>query len=392
MNSLLSGERPEIAGRALSVAPDDTVAFDDARPAAGDGVARELARLVDPSVPTDAAERAIAVDQTNTSVIVDERLVVKVVGRWAAADRAAHLLERLAGAGSTEVAGYAGRVDWRHPTLGTSALAIVTEYLPGAQDGWDWAVDDVAALLAGTGPEPGFPAVLGATVARLHDALGAHAVPAPDDAPALRERRALVALDAALEATGRSGGPTAARLANRAGRLRRDIRSLGATLPGLAFDLHGDLHVGQVLRSPGTPPRYTVIDFDGDPQLDASERGRTDAAARDVAHLLVSLDLVAAVAQKRLGRADPAAFAWADRARDSLLAAYRGTLVRSELLDPALLPGLEAEQLAAELTYADRFLPRWRYAPDAAITHRHPSTDELPEDPWTPPPFEPTST
>jgi predicted trehalose synthase len=234
--------------------------------------------------------------------------------------------------------------------------------------------------------------VLGATVARLHDALGAEPAAAADDEPATRERRALAALDAALESTVRTGGPTAARLANRATSLRRDIRSLGAAAPGLAFDLHGDLHVGQVLRSPGTPPRYTVIDFDGDPQLDSAERGRTDAAARDVAHLLVSLDLVAAVAQKRLGRADPAAFAWADRARGALLDAYRATLVRSDLFDPALVPGFEAEQLAAELTYADRFLARWRYAPDAAITHRHPPTDDHPEDPWTPPPFEPTST
>ncbi|GAA2030788.1 hypothetical protein GCM10009819_13210 [Agromyces tropicus] len=389
---MLMGERPEIAGRALSVAPSGEVGFDGARPAAGDGIARELARLVDPGVPTDAAERAIAVDQTNTSVIVDGRLVVKVVGAWAAADRAAHLLERLAHAGSTQVAGYAGRVDWRHPSLGTSTLAIVTEYLPGAQDGWDWAVDDVVALLAGDGSEPGFPAVLGATVARLHDVLGAGARAAPDDAPAARGRRALAALDAAFEAVDRSGGPTAARLANRAEALRRDVRSLGATGAGLAFDLHGDLHVGQVLRSPGVTPRYTVIDFDGDPQQGASERNRPDAAARDVAHLLVSLDLVAAVAQKRLGRAEPAAFAWADRARVALLASYRATLVRGDLFDPALVPGLEAEQLAAELTYADRYLPRWRYAPDAAITHRYPSTDELPEDPWTPPPFEPTST
>ncbi|WP_353815215.1 hypothetical protein [Agromyces sp. SYSU T00266] len=392
MNSLLAGERPEIAGRALSVAPTGEVSVDGAGPAAGDGVARELARLVDPTVAADAAERAIAVDQTNTSVIVDERLVVKVVGRWAAADRAAHLLGRLAEAGSTDVAGYAGRVDWHHPELGTSTLAIVTEYLPGALDGWDWAVDDVVAVVGGSGPEPDFPAMLGATVARLHDVLGADAAAAPDDAPAQRERRALAALDAALEATGRSGGPTAARLANRAEALRGGIRSLGSSAPGVAFDLHGDLHVGQVLRSPGSPPRYTVIDFDGDPQLDAPERGRTDAAARDVAHLLVSLDLVAAVAQKRLGRAEPAAFAWADRARRALLEAYRATLVLGDLFDPTLVPGLEAEQLAAELTYADRFLPRWRYAPDAAITHRYPSTDQLPEDPWTPPPFEPTST
>ena len=90
-------------------------------------------------------------------------------------------------------------------------------------------------------------------------------------------------------------------------------------------------------------------------------------------------------------RADRRAFAWADRARADLLAAYRAQLARPELLDAALLAGFEAEQLVAELHYADRFLPAWRYAPDAAITHRHPSSNDHPEDPWTPPPFAPTS-
>jgi len=268
---------------------------------------------------------------------------------------------------------------------------LVTEFLPGAEDGWTWAVDDVVSALRGA-PDPGWPALLGARVARIHDVLGADAVPSGPDAPAARRARADAALAGAVAATEVSTG---VRLRNRRAALERGIRSLDDTAPGLEFPIHGDLHVGQVLASPDDAApgrrRYTVIDFDGDPQLDAADRERADAAARDVAHLLVSLDLVAAVAQKRLRRADPAAWAWADRARRGLLDAYRAELARSELFDPALLPGFEAEQLAAELHYADRFLPAWRYAPDAAITHRYPSTNDHPEDPWTPPPFEPTS-
>lgn len=391
MNSL-DGARPVIGGRVVSVDDDGRVFVDGRRPEAGDGVARALARLVVGDVDADAPEGGIAVDQTNTSVIVDDRLVVKLVGRWAAADRAGHLLERLATAGSDDVARLHGRVEWRHPQLGEATLAIVTEYLPGAEDGWTWAVDDVVHALEG-GPDPAWPALLGTRVARIHDVLGADAVPSGPDAPAVRRARAADALARAVDA---ATGPTAARLRNRRAALERDIRSLEGTAPGLEFPIHGDLHVGQVLASPDPGAadgrRYTIIDFDGDPQLDAADRERADAAARDVAHLLVSLDLVAAVAQKRLRRADPLAFAWADRARADLLAAYRAELTRPELFDDALLPGFEAEQLAAELHYADRFLPAWRYAPDAGITHRHPSSNDHPEDPWTPPPFEPTST
>ena len=389
MNSIVRGEELAVGGHAVSVDDSGTVLVDGREVAAGDGVARRLAGLVVEGVPDDAEERAIAVDQTNTSVIVDGRLVVKLVGGWAAADRAGHLLERLAEAGSTDTARLHGRVEWRHPRLGTSTLAIVTEYLPGAEDGWTWAVDDVVAHLRG-GPAPEWPALLGRRVAHIHDVLGAEASPAGTDAAEARFARAS---DALARALGAAEGAVGARLRNRSDALERDIRSLDGTEAGLEFPIHGDLHVGQVLASPDGlgGRRYTIIDFDGDPQLEASDRERPDAAARDVAHLLVSFDLVAAVAQKRLRRADPAAFAWADRARAELLEAYVDELDRRELFDAALLPGFEAEQLVAELHYADRFLPAWRYAPDAAITHRHPSSNDHPEEPWTPPPFEPTS-
>lgn len=386
---MLDGETPVVGGHALAVDDDGRVRVDGADPVAGDGVGRALARLVVPEVEADATERGIDVDQTNNSVIVGERVIVKIVGEWAAADRSAVLLERLAEAGVDGVDRLRGRVQWRHPRLGTSTLAIVTDFHELATDGWTWAVAHVQARIDG-GAEPTWPAVLGTQAARLHEVLGADAVRAAPDAPAARRARAEAALERALAAT---TGDAGARLANRSEALAGGIRSLEATAPGWQFPIHGDLHVGQVLASPGGDGerRYTVIDFDGDPALPAEERARPDAAARDVAHLLVSLDLVAAVAQKYARRVDDEAWAWADRARASLLAAYRETLGRSELFDDALLPGFEAEQLAAELHYADRFLPAWRYAPDAAITHRYPSSHELPEAPWTPPPFAPTS-
>lgn len=398
MNSIFQGERIVVGDHALVVDADGRVLVGDARPAAGDGIARAIARLVDATVEADAPERAITVDQTNTSVIVGERLIVKLVGRWSAANRASALLERLAAAGSDDVDRFVGRVEWRHPSLGTSTLAVVTEYLPGAVDGWTWAVDDVVAALDG-GPEPEWPALLGERVARIHGVLGEGAVHSEPEAPAARADRASTALRSALRL---ASGDAGARLRNRHESLARDIRSLDATAPGLEFPLHGDLHVGQVLRSPdpgtgdgtgdGTDAaRYTVIDFDGDPQLAVDEREAPDAAARDIAHMLVSFDLVAAVVQKRMQQADARAFAWSDRARRDFLDAYRAHVPNGELLDEALLPGFEAEQLVAELRYADRFLPAWIYAPDAAITHRHPSTNEHQEEPWTPPPFEPTS-
>ncbi|MDF2574879.1 MAG: aminoglycoside phosphotransferase, partial [Agromyces sp.] len=225
MNSVLEGERPRIAGRVLTVDPDGRVLVDGVAPAAGDGVALALAASVVDKLAGDAVERPIAVDQTNTSVIVGDRLVVKLVGRWAAADRAGRLLERLAAVGSDDVARLHGRVEWRHPRLGTSTLAIVTEYLPGAEDGWTWAVDDVVAVLGGAA-DPEWPALLGARTAHIHDVLGADATPAGTDATGRRLARSAGALRRALAA---AEGPVGARLRNRRASLERDIRSLGET-------------------------------------------------------------------------------------------------------------------------------------------------------------------
>ncbi len=61
--------------------------------------------------------------------------------------------------------------------------------------------------------------------------------------------------------------------------------------------------------------------------------------------------------------------------------------------DKRLIDGFLAEQLLRELIYADRYLPRWQYAPDAAITFRYPpapgpAADTISEEqPWTPPAF-----
>jgi hypothetical protein len=44
----------------------------------------------------------------------------------------------------------------------------------------------------------------------------------------------------------------------------------------------------------------------------------------------------------------------------------------SHLLDERLIPAFEIEQELRELRYASQFLPRWRYAPMAALRRRFP--------------------
>jgi predicted trehalose synthase len=379
----------------------------DGRPAqAGDGLAAQLVRsilahddtllttdigtpgivTVAPGPAGDLTELGIDVDQTHQSVIVSGRYVVKLVSAWGAADRAARQLQALAAAGSPDIPTFRGHLDWEHPELGRSTVALVSDYVPDAEDGWTWAVRDVLNHVQRGAAEPTWPGELGALTARLHLALATAAVPAaPADGGKMRTR-AFTALDRALEVTEGTAKP---RLSHRISSITASIDSIPDDPTCPMFAGHGDLHVGQVLRAAGG---YWVVDLDGDPQLGADERDEPEPAARDLAHLLVSVDQVAAVVQRRVGGPAPACREWADRARADLLAAYLTELEahgRRDLLDDRLLAGLEAEQVARELVYAARFLPPWTYAGEGTLVARYPTAPGVEEEPWTPPAFAP---
>lgn len=275
--------------------------------------------------------------------------------------------------------------------LGTASvlLASATEYLADAQDGWDWCVQDVLALAEGRTPlatavEPA--AVLGGLVARMHLAFARPDPGAPEGTAGVTEvgaehfaawaRRAAATLDEARAVT---SGAEGERLRARDAAARSILSGLAGLRPAstAVTRIHGDLHVGQVLRWRGG---YAVSDFDGNPVLPADERGQPQPPARDVAGMLRALDHVGRIVVRRTqGGAAAAVDGWIDAARAAFLAAYRSELDRagaSTLFDHRLLPAFEVEQECRELVYAARHLPRWTYVPDAALGHLLDSADE----------------
>jgi maltokinase len=313
-----------------------------------------VVRAFAPTPLADGPERPIVVDQTNRSVIVGERVVVK----W--------FLEPVLNARAPELLGHLSDVGFRHTAEPYAAvfwrgrlIALVTAYLPGAQDGWDWCVD---AVMAGE-PAAGFAPALGELAADLHAALAtpSSTEPSPVSTADGRgwHRRAERAV---AEAGARTTGEDGQWLEFRSAELVAGIRPLAGAGRTPVLRIHGDLHVGQILK---WRDGYAVIDFDGNPTLDGSGE-EPQPAARDVAQLLTSLEHVGQIAIRRRG-ADPAVMAeWVRGARKNLLAAYMSRLAglgHGELFEPHLLRPFEIEQECRELIYAARFLPRWTYAP-----------------------------
>ena len=330
--------------------------------------------------PAPAAERAVGVDQTNESVVVGERLAVKwLLHPDPARERGPRLLRHLVAAGFREVPRLVGLLTWApDPGAPSMTVALIDVWLPDARDGWDWCTDAVLAHAHPThrcdGACPaGFAAALGALMARLHVALATPTAVIPDPvtvagatAVAGWASTAHRALADALALTTADDPAAGADLAGVAGMLEARLARLATIERTKVQPIHGDLHVGQVLRG---SHGLAVIDLDGNPTAEAASLQAPAPAARDVAGMQCSLDHVGRIAIRR-GAPPAVVDAWIAEAQTALLKAYRAALDeagRSALLDQRLLEPFRVEQECRELIYAARFLPRWRYAPMAAI-------------------------
>ena len=312
-------------------------------------------------------ERAIGVDQTNESVIVGDTAVVK----WAThLQEGPHPAPRritvLREARFTGMPAPWGMVTWQPARGDETVVAYVDEYLPGAVDGWTWAVEAMTAAALDHDPEAIIPTAqaLGTLIAELHAALSATVSTAATADADRWHRTALDTLDTAC-ATGDSA--CGAVLRARRTEVASEFGVLGTLAGATVLDGHGDLHVGQVLRS---GDRFTVTDFDGNPVLTAAERVKPIPAVVDVAGMAQSLSHVAIVA-RRYTDLDPAVLhAVEGTARRTFLDTYatrlRG-LGHIALFDPRPLRALRLVQVMREMIYAAEHLPRWMYVPDAAL-------------------------
>jgi maltokinase len=352
------------------------------RAATGDGVAEALLDVLAEESGTVArggftiqswaqrtavGERAVDVDQTNESVIVGDAAVVK----WAAhLQEGPHPAPRriavLREAGFDGMPTPWGLVTWRSADGEETLAASVDEYLPGAVDGWTWAVEAITAAARDRHPDRALNAArkVGWLVADLHAALTRTVTVAT-------QRDAITWRDAALETLdvvcALSDSASAAVARERRDELEAILGGLGTMAGTPVIEGHGDLHVGQVLRSDG---RFVVTDFDGNPVLPAQERMRPIPAALDVAGMTQSFAHAAIVAAKYTAL-DHEPLAEVDALfRVAFLDAYADRIAASghaDLYDSVALYPFRIQQVLREIIYAVRHLPRWMYVPDAAL-------------------------
>lgn len=322
-------------------------------------------RLIPDLVPTaDANERPITVDQSNISVVVAERAVVKWLQPAVPVPHpGVQMLEHLSAVGFTEMAPFHGS-----EVVDGKVVALLSGLVVGATDGWQWYVDVLTAELDGSGPAETVAAAerLGAMTARLHEAMveSSDVFPAPVAPVSLHDEWER-GRDLLVSARRLVRGDPKVRLDERAERIRATIDELADRDPVPGHRIHGDLHVGQVLRSGAT---MLVTDFDGDPLADAPARHRRRSSMVDMASLVQSVDHVGRVVGYRnramVGPADELV----TEAAGALVGAYR----RTRSVDDTVLRPLRTIQELHEHVYAATMLLRWSYVPDRALAAMYP--------------------
>ena len=335
--------------------------------------------------------RPLRVEQSNTSVEVGDALFLKHLRRVEPGpSQELEMSDALAASGFTHFAPLLGRAVWASGAEPPSPLVLIQRFLHNSSEGWALAMTslrDLYATAEGMGAsdaverraavddqDAAFLAEsmrLGQVVAEMHLALG-DAGAAMATAPLTPATLSAWAAAMTDELDSLLSRPDAALDPLRA--VRDDVVSHFDALRdlppgGLLTRVHGDLHLGQLLR---VDTGWVVLDFEGEPDRTPAQRRELSTPLRDVSAMLRSFDYAAAaaIAERTAPDSDEGRVlfgfgdAWADANRDAFWNAYLEAIGSDPVL-PELGSALvirrafEVQKAVYEIGYELGHRPTW---------------------------------
>ncbi|MDX6297507.1 MAG: maltokinase [Nocardioidaceae bacterium] len=317
----------------------------------------------------------MSAEQSNTSIVFGDDAILKLFRRISHGKNPdIEIHDALTRAGSEHVAPLLGWMSgsWagadEDPEAGD--LGMLQVFLRTATDGWHLALASVRDLLVEADLHPAevggdFAAEserLGDAVATVHAELARlfpTATWSQGEGAALGEAMQ-ARLDAAVAVV-----PELERSKDALSRRFDRLRHLDE--PIVVQRVHGDLHLGQTLR---TVKGWKIIDFEGEPAKTISERSDLSSPLRDVAGMLRSFDYAAGSTLEGFGTSSQLAYRadeWKARNRDFFLAGYSAAAGGDILTHRDLLAAFEADKAIYEAVYETRNRPTWVSIPLRAI-------------------------
>jgi maltokinase len=320
-------------------------------------------------IPEGLPGDIVSTEQSNTSLVYGQEAILKLFRRLEPGlNPDVEIHDALRRTENPHIAPLLGHIeiDDNDPSQAPATVAMLQSFVPNASDGWrlatarvrdlysegDLHADEVGGDFAGESER------LGAATASVHTDM-AKVLPTE---PAGEDWYAAVAgqmndrLTAAIDVV--------PQLAEHA----PDLRELYAAVadsrePVVRQRIHGDLHLGQVLR---TATGWIVLDFEGEPARPLATRRELDSPLRDVAGMLRSFDYAARhmlVEQPDDPQRAYRAQEWAARNRGAYCAGYSTASGLDTCGESPLLRAFEADKAVYECVYEARNRPHWLMIP-----------------------------